>query len=81
MGKWLERKSNWLRNDNSNNFERKSPGRPANNSQDYGVTFIPLRCPRCRSKNVKCYSSHLPVRYHVCRKCGKNFKSVEAEGV
>jgi len=82
MGKWLERKNNWLKNDNyDSGFKEKTTGRPPNDSEDYGVRFIPLRCPKCKSKDVRCYSSHPPIRYHVCRKCGKNFKSVEAEGV
>jgi len=42
-----------------------------------GVTYIPLRCPRCNSKKIKCYSSQLPVRYHKCKKCGHKFKSIE----
>lgn len=77
MGKWLERKSNWLKNDGWQENARPA-GRPANNSEDYGVRFIPIRCPKCRSKDNKCYSSHPPIRYHVCNKCGHNFKSVEA---
>lgn len=78
MGKWLERKSNWLKsNSHDNNFKEKTAGRPENDSEDYGVRFIPLRCPKCKSKDVRCYSSHPPIRYHICRKCGYNFKSVE----
>jgi predicted Zn-ribbon and HTH transcriptional regulator len=74
MGRWLEKKSNWLRNDSSN-FQIQ----PENSSEDYGVTFIPLRCPRCRSKKVRCYAHRLPVRYHYCRKCAYRFKSVEKD--
>ena len=82
MSRWIERKTNWLKNDNyDSGFKEKTAGRPENDNEDYGVRFIPLRCPKCKSKDVRCYSSHPPVRYHVCRKCGKNFKSVEAEGV
>jgi len=77
MSKWIEKKRNWLRNDN--NFQRAQPEKPKDDSQDYGVVFIPLRCPKCNSKNVKCYGSHLPVRYHYCRECGYNFKSVEKD--
>lgn len=77
MGRWLERKSNWLKNDVWQEPPRQA-GRPANNSEDYGVRYIPIRCPKCRSKDNKCYSSHPPIRYHVCNKCGHNFKSVEA---
>ena len=48
-----------------------------NNTECYGVSYIPLRCPKCNSKKVRCYSSHPPIRYHVCKNCGQNFKSIE----
>ncbi len=76
MGKWIEKRSGWLPCGGSE--AGRSPGRPKIESEDYGVRYIPVRCPRCRSKDVKCYSSHPPIRYHLCVKCGKNFKSVEA---
>ncbi len=81
MGRWLERRENWLRNENNLggiNFRKKGAGRPQDTSNDYAVRFIPLRCPRCKSKNIKCYASRLPIRYHICQKCGHNFKSIEA---
>ena len=74
MGQWLARNKNWL-----NKSVKRSPGRPVNSEDQYGVPFIPLRCPKCSGKKVKCYSTHLPVRYHLCRDCGCNFKSVEQE--
>ena len=77
MGKWLEKKKNWLKNDNG--FRQSGQEKPAEDNQNYGVVFIPLRCPRCNSKNVKCYGSHPPVRYHYCRECGYSFKSVEKD--
>jgi len=46
----------------------------------HGVPFYPIRCPQCKSKNHKCYATKLPVRYHVCRDCGFNFKSTEIDG-
>lgn len=48
--------------------------------KDEVVRYIRLRCPNpeCRSTNVPVYdSSHLPIRYHRCAKCGQTFKSVE----
>ena len=82
MSKWIDNKQNWL--GNLNNAERlpaseKPFGRPVNDANDYGVRFIPLKCPKCKSKNVRCYSSHPPIRYHVCNKCGHNFKSLEED--
>ncbi len=83
MGKWINSKPNWL--GDLNNTERPSAasekpfGRPVNDAKDYGVRYTPLKCPKCKSKDVKCYSSHPPVRYHVCNKCRHNFKSLEVD--
>jgi len=78
MGRWIERKSNWLKNDDYNSgFKEKTAGRPPNDSEDYGVKFIPLRCPRCKSKSVLCYKTDFPIRYHTCQSCGWKFKSIE----
>jgi len=74
-GRWLNRHENWL---DKKSVERRPVGRPVNDSEDYGVRYIPLKCPKCRSKDVRCYSSSPPIRYHACRDCGYNFKSVEA---
>lgn len=42
------------------------------------IIYMRVRCPRCGSTKVPVYdSSHLPIRYHKCSKCGLNFKSVE----
>lgn len=82
MGRWIERKPNWLKKENYDNSlgaRGNLGGRPKNESKDYGVRFIPLRCPRCKSKDIKCYASRPPVRYHICQKCSYNFKSIEAE--
>ena len=75
-GRWLNRHENWL--DKKPNIERRPVGRPVNDSDDYGVRYVPVRCPKCKSKDNKCYASRLPIRYHVCNECGHNFKSVEA---
>lgn len=70
-GRWLNRNKNWIKEESS----KVVPDIEDNCA--YGVPFIPLRCPKCKSKNVKCYSSHPPIRYHRCRECGCRFKSVE----
>ncbi len=73
-GRWINRKENWL------NKEAESAVDPVvEDDCDYGVPFIPIRCPKCQSKDVRCYVSRPPVRYHVCRGCGKKFKSVEKD--
>lgn len=83
MGRWLERKENWLKNENNTgnvDIRKRSAGRPENAGGDYAVRFIPLRCPKCGSKRIRWYASHPPVRYHRCKECGYNFKSIEQEG-
>lgn len=72
--RWLERKPDWLKRDRSDDssFKKERGG-------DYGILFIPLRCPKCKSKRIKCYSSRPPIRYHYCKDCGCNFKSIEKD--
>ena len=70
-GRWIKRYKNWLKEDAV--IEK----RDLVDDEKYGVPFIPIRCPQCQSKDVRCYVSRPPVRYHVCRGCGKKFKSVE----
>lgn len=36
-----------------------------------------MRCPVCRSEQVRVYSSDLPVRYRRCIACGHNFRTQE----
>jgi len=70
-GRWIKRYKNWLKEDAV--IEK----RDLVDDEKYGVPFIPIRCPQCQSKDVRCYVSRPPVRYHACRGCGKKFKSVE----
>ena len=41
------------------------------------VTVQPIRCPACDSPQTHVTSSRLPLRYHRCDGCGRNFKSLE----
>lgn len=70
-GRWLKRHDGWL-------MEKGNPVKLLQEEDQYGVVYVPLRCPYCRSKKVRCYVSRPPVRYHICRVCKKKFKSVEA---
>ncbi len=42
------------------------------------VLWTRVRCPFCGSEDCPVYdSSHVPLRYHKCRCCGRNLKNVE----
>ena len=41
------------------------------------VIWHVIKCPKCKSKNVRCYATKRPLRYHKCKDCGYSFKSVE----
>ncbi len=85
MGNWIKREDNWLHRPprakstaeptaESKKDQEKKEGEP----QRYGVIYYPLRCPRCRSKDIKTHTSLPPIRYHKCKKCDYNFRSIEA---
>lgn len=47
--------------------------------EDVVIRYQRPKCPKCGSAKVPVYdSSHLPIRYHKCSRCGLNFKSIEA---
>ena len=52
----------------------KEPPQPA---KPDGVTYHILRCPECNSDQVRVTRTVRPIRYHKCKDCGCNFKSVE----
>jgi ribosomal protein S27E len=41
------------------------------------VYYKKVRCPKCGSDDCPVYSSEPPIRYHKCKICGYNFKSIE----
>ncbi len=81
MDKWINKKG-WLRGYvKPREDEKPKNDEPIEENQQpkHGVVYHPIRCPKCRSKNHKCYASKVPVRYHICRDCGFNFKSTEID--
>lgn len=57
---------------------------PAENQVVNGVVYQPVRCPKCKCKDCPVTSSPTPIRdrilrkrYHKCKNCGQQFKSVE----
>ncbi len=59
--------------------EDKKKLNQAEPENEYAVSYVSIRCPnkKCQSKDIKCYTSTPPIRYHFCRACGLRFKSVE----
>ncbi len=58
------------------NGQVKAPDKAAANR---GVVYHVMRCPdpQCGSKNIRVTSTRTPIRHHLCKDCGKRFKSVE----
>ncbi len=75
MGEWINRRKGWLSGYKSK--EKKHSKEKKEEIDNYAVIFYPIKCPKCRSKDVGRYKSALPIRYHKCKKCGHNFKSIE----
>jgi DNA-directed RNA polymerase subunit RPC12/RpoP len=55
------------------------PRRPSRRRADSDcVLWTRVRCPQCGSTDCPVTNSnHVPIRYHKCLACGRNFKSVE----
>ena len=51
--------------------------RPKKGNSFEVVYYIKVRCPKCGSEDCPVYSSEPPIRYHKCRACDHNFKSIE----
>lgn len=81
MTDWMRRHGRWMEGYVKPRPEpQPSPDESTKDMEksDYGVVFYPVRCPRCDSKDVSCYKSVPPVRYHKCKRCEYRFKSREA---
>ncbi|MCK5057097.1 MAG: hypothetical protein KAT34_10605 [Candidatus Aminicenantes bacterium] len=78
MDKWIEKKDHWLNGHTPKKKKIKAQSDNKNHSIE-GVVYHPVRCPKCKSKNVKCDKTALPIRYHFCKDCKNRFKSVESD--
>ena len=83
MSAWIKKKEQWLpqtiRQKETPVIKQVEEIPAQKEPEEYGVIFYPLRCPRCKSKEIKTHTSSPPVRYHKCKECGFNFKSMEKE--
>ena len=79
--KWLKGGRGWIGNDPDRHKPavKKAPDpQPADDDDNYAVIYRPLKCPRCKSKKVKIYSTKENTRYCLCRACDHRFKAIEA---
>lgn len=58
-------------------FSFRAPKEAEEEPAARAVRYEPVQCPVCHSTDCPVQRSVLPVRYHHCRDCGANFKSVE----
>ena len=45
------------------------------------MVHIPLKCPGCRSRKVRCYGADKPILYYKCVDCDLKFKVLEKDDV
>ena len=45
------------------------------------VVHLPLKCPACRSRSVRCYGADKPILYYKCVDCELKFKVLEKDDV
>ena len=43
------------------------------------MVHVPLKCPGCRSRSVRCYGADKPILYYKCYECGFKFKVREID--
>ncbi len=43
------------------------------------VPFVPWRCPTCGDSKPRTYGQEGRVRYHCCRRCKLNYRSIEID--
>ena len=60
--------------------ERKLPPIPGAEDAIACVPFVPWRCPSCGDGKPRTYGQRGLVRYHECRECGLQFRSLEMRG-
>lgn len=77
--KWIKRRKNWNKKSESDPELQPVADDPNAPEIPYGVTWMPIRCPRCGTKNIKIRRTVKTVRYCRCNTCKWNFKATEVE--
>lgn len=81
MTRWINTRG-WLKGYTQDKLKTASSIKPEESSLPKStVAHVPLKCPRCRSRRVRCYGTvDRPVLYYKCTACGFKFKVLEVEG-
>ena len=74
MAKWINKKG-WLDGYVNTFKEKEDAVKPKENV----MVHIPLKCPGCRSRKVRCYGADKPVLYYKCVDCEFKFKVIEKD--
>lgn len=77
----IDRPGHWLGPPRRRRKRKPAPP-PVEPSESYGVRFTPVRCPQCLEVDKVITTSTRrdldpPLRYHKCKRCDLNFKSIE----
>lgn len=72
MDKWINKKG-WL----NGYVDPVKPKDEVPDSKERVLVHIPLECPECESRKVRCYGADKPILYYKCVDCKHKFKVIE----
>ena len=78
MSEWLDDAA--FEEEQERNPRPRKPGRDAEQDGEIPVVlYLPVRCSSCGAKKPRTIGGYAPKgrRYHVCKRCGLEFHSVE----
>jgi transposase-like protein len=77
MDKWINKKG-WL-NGYVDPIKQKEKVQVEPHLQWNVRVHVPLKCPGCRSRKVRCYGADKPILYYKCIDCSFKFKVIEKD--
>jgi transposase-like protein len=72
MAEWINKKG-WL----DGYIKSTKPKEEEVVNKSNVVVYLPLKCPVCRSRKVRCYGADKPILYYKCVDCELKFKVIE----
>jgi len=78
MDKWINKKG-WLDGYIDPIKRKEETLQEPTHGQGNVTVHVPLKCPGCRSRKVRCYGADRPVLYYKCTDCMLKFKVIEKE--